>query len=428
MGPDALVSMMKHTATDNESDNECGILVQSLLALSDGPVIALRSLWLCKLMMPGTVVVDKTTAASYYVCSSHVCGAVVWKLKARELGQAKVWEMQRSVHECFLELRQVREDASEYEVYEINVCPELCQVRILGEHARDLPRLVLVADKRGHRLLEAAALQGFSSWTVPMLKDLVRHPTLGPPLPPSGMPSNLAGLLTLLIQHHLPGLAHDAIAAILEHRGVSKTKQVFESVLTPEEAEKCLDVFQDDLPEVLNEARRSKQKGRKKNQPAPQAPSPTVPSAEPSSSSGAGSRPNPATPPPLPAPATPEGAIVLHDPVAAAPRALVPRTRARPPEGYSLRPSTGDAFTKEEANRLRPQVRGCTLGDSRGGGWTIKYPGRVSEGKKSCTHHWGFYTGLTNTQALRECLQWAWALHTEATSEEPWFEFEELGA
>ena len=78
----SLSHMMGYVCSDPDNDIVCGVLLSNLLELSGKSFKHLENLFLCRLMLPGTIVVptgDEAAATSgFYVCTTHEFGAVGW--------------------------------------------------------------------------------------------------------------------------------------------------------------------------------------------------------------------------------------------------------------------------------------------------------------------------------------------------------------
>ena len=121
-----------------------------------------------------------------------------------------------------------------------------------------------------------------------------------------------------------------------------------------------------------------------------------------------------------PAHSTPVDSALVAVPAAAAAVAKAPA------EGYCLRPSDGDIWTRDEAVTLLPIQKGVSISIHTGKAWLVTYRYRNGAGKKSETHTWGPTTGLSHKDALKACLQWVWGVHREETGEIPGFSIDDL--
>ena len=93
-----------------------------------------------------------------------------------------------------------------------------------------------------------------------------------------------------------------------------------------------------------------------------------------------------------------------------------------------LRPSGGETWTRAEAATLLPVAKGVSISIAQGKSWCVKYQHRTVSpwDKKSETHSWGPFTGLTHREALVQCLHWVWGVHQEETGELPDFDLQAL--
>ena len=215
------------------------------------------------------------------------------------------------------------------------------------------------------------------------------------------------------------------LSEICANRGCRLVKSAFRTVLTPESTAHCYDLLTTDFEEIVKEAakvdchekkqaeaevqRKKRMRTSVSSSVAPPAPSPAAPPAAASSSSSSG-------------PVSAEPASFMCDALVAVPAPELSSARSSLPA--PVRPSAGAIHTVQEARLLCPP--GAQVQLNRGKGWTVKLPGRVSEGQRSKTHAWGPNTLYSSEEALGLSLEWAWSVHVLDGGAPPPFDLAEM--
>lgn len=270
-------------------------------------------------------------------------------------------------------------DVSDWKVREIRViAPDAPARAPLGQSLFTAFRMTLPGSAP-KSLLRAAAEDAFIGLTVPDMTRLAQR--FG--VPSEGRrPSLGAELVRMLVEWQCPDLSEEAVAEIVAKRA-AKGRAVFATALTPEN---CQVLGNEGSSAMDDEGKHIKSRAESYAKDLSQEPKTLAPvQAGIGASSSSSSAP------------------------AARVEALATSARA----GWRALPELPvQAWTQPMAKALLPAVVGCTIAIHKNSSWMVKYPPRPHPPK---SHSVAFAPGETSssTEALRECLAWAWRVHKE---------------
>lgn len=350
-----------------------GVCTRALLE-AQGDEEVLMKMWLSLLLIPGSVVCDKATSDLWLVLRTTAFGAFLWPLQHRAglggleltsaFGPGRRW------------IQRGQFALSDWKAIAVDVLPP-CQVRANSPEV-SCSKIVLRVAGEAENIATFSARKAFPGLTVPLLAKLWSVLKVE-----SRRPSSEMGYLKVLLNHLLPDLTDDELAAIISLRRSKLVKEATSSVLLDHaNLEMTRHLIEEDI--VQDITKYQKERG-------------THPSSKPPSSSA----PNP-------------GPGVTSTAASASTGSAASSSRPQAKLHFS------GYHTPEGAKALIPQVAGCWIkrDDVRHMRWAAHYPmpaGTQSHWTKTWNEHY------PESKALHYCVQKVWSAHHSVTGEPiPW--------
>ena len=360
----------------------------------------LHSLWYSMMAPPGIFVHKKGSKGSVrgLVLSSSPFGCLALNLHFRKHGEHNVASFPAATpaqpaaagEEAGPFLQLLITDPREWMVIPLELKTPSWAASNLGspDKAGAMEGITMVTAKgKQKNLLLHSAEQGFKTLTVAQMNKLIDEEAIQY----EGRRPALEGeVATLCVQHFLPNLSKEQVAAIVALRSLRKKKEPFPTELTEENiniAAEAMDA-DDDLTEPLQQQVKA-QKAMALVR---------VKAVKPAAVAGLG--------------------------VA---QALAGRAAASSSSSSSAAPRVWPvleqrSYLLEEARLFLPQRTGCVLSIHSNSAWLVKYP-RDSPPR---SHSRSFAPGdaKSNFESLKACILWAWDCHKEATGQSCPFELQ----
>lgn len=402
MGPEALDKYISGSTGPKASPQawlNLPILHHSFMH-SEGNARKMKRYWMSLLLVPGIVVTHTDSLlddSAYFILQTSVHGALVLPVVCKFVdGVTWICFDEGLSAADFLHL----DDPHEWLVLQTAPAMPRNLSDLFGAQIDEfgLRRARLrVCGKSLVPLFEFNARLAFKQLTVPLMNRLMDEYNMHGI---GSRPLLEEEVLKKLVRAVLPGIAEDELLEIVSLRRKPKPRAEYETVIT-EAAKHILSevIAPDDMPEIEKKILEPAAKRRKAMQQASRVAAPSASTAT--------------DPPPAAASSSSSSSAGVVEKESASGAA---QTTTKAP-ARALRPIDGEQFTAIEARSFLPTSPGCTASIHTGRAWQVKYPGRVSRGPKSHMVTWG--PGMSHRQALLACLAWVWAMHSEATGEEP---------